>query len=69
MSCGWYIISFFQASESREEVDTTSDNRIRRLREKYEKELNEVEANEKAVQEKFMTMKQKHADMEVAYFY
>jgi len=56
-----------EASESREEVDTTSDNRIRRLREKYEKELNEVEANEKAVQEKFMTMKQKHADMEVEY--
>ncbi|XP_058649793.1 centrosomal protein of 131 kDa isoform X2 [Onychostoma macrolepis] len=49
---------------AREECERASDNRIKRLREKYEAELRDLEHSERAALQKQQEMREKHSEME-----
>uniref|UniRef100_A0A672KXZ9 Centrosomal protein of 131 kDa n=1 Tax=Sinocyclocheilus grahami TaxID=75366 RepID=A0A672KXZ9_SINGR len=49
---------------AREECERASDNRIKRLREKYEAELRDLERSERAALQKQQEMREKHSEME-----
>ncbi|XP_043109401.1 centrosomal protein of 131 kDa isoform X2 [Puntigrus tetrazona] len=49
---------------AREECERASDNRIKRLREKYEAELRDLERSERAALQKQQEMREKHNEME-----
>lgn len=46
-----------ETTSSKEEVERAAEARIRRVREKYEAELREVERSERNTQEKFSNLK------------
>lgn len=48
----------------REQIEKTSENRIKRIREKYESELKEIEILERQTQEKYNNLKVQYSDME-----
>ncbi|XP_078486535.1 centrosomal protein of 131 kDa isoform X2 [Ciona intestinalis] len=48
----------------REELEKTTDNRIKRIRDKYESEMKEVEKSEKQTQEKYNAMKVEFNEIE-----
>ncbi|XP_051523963.1 centrosomal protein of 131 kDa-like isoform X2 [Myxocyprinus asiaticus] len=48
----------------REECERAADNRINRVREKYETELRDLEHSERAVLQKQQEMREKHSEME-----
>ncbi|XP_026132388.1 LOW QUALITY PROTEIN: centrosomal protein of 131 kDa-like [Carassius auratus] len=49
---------------AREECERASDNRIKRLREKYEAELRDLERSERAALQKQQEIREKHSEME-----
>ncbi|XP_060796222.1 centrosomal protein of 131 kDa isoform X1 [Neoarius graeffei] len=53
-----------ETSGAREECERAANNRVKRVREKYEAELRELERSEQAALEKHREMKKKHAEME-----
>ncbi|XP_025833101.1 centrosomal protein of 131 kDa isoform X2 [Agrilus planipennis] len=53
-----------EASESQNQMEQTTENRIRRLREKYENEIKEVEASEREAKIKYTETKTKLAEAE-----
>ncbi|XP_072168019.1 centrosomal protein of 131 kDa-like [Diadema setosum] len=52
------------AQSSREELERAAENRIKRIRDKYESELREVESSEKRTQEKHNELKGQLAEVE-----
>lgn len=48
----------------REQTEKTSENRIKRIREKYESELKEIEILERQTQEKYNNLKVQYSDIE-----
>ncbi|XP_026770569.3 centrosomal protein of 131 kDa isoform X3 [Pangasianodon hypophthalmus] len=53
-----------ETSGAREECERAADNRVKRVREKYEAELRELERSEQAALEKYQEMKKKQTEME-----
>ncbi|XP_053495905.1 centrosomal protein of 131 kDa isoform X4 [Ictalurus furcatus] len=53
-----------ETSSAREECERAADNRVKRVREKYEAELRELERSELAALEKHQEMKKKQTEME-----
>ncbi|MCI4384487.1 hypothetical protein PGIGA_G00039290 [Pangasianodon gigas] len=53
-----------ETSGAREECERAADNRVKRVREKYEAELRELERSEQAAMEKYQEMKKKQTEME-----
>lgn len=53
-----------ETSSAREECERAADNRVKRVREKYEVELRELERSELAALEKHQEMKKKQTEME-----
>ena len=53
-----------ETASVKEESEKAAESKIRRIREKYEAELREVERSEKGVLEKFTTMKERQAELE-----
>ncbi|XP_066521739.1 centrosomal protein of 131 kDa [Hoplias malabaricus] len=53
-----------ETSGAREECERAADNRVKRVREKYEAEMQELERSERASQEKQQEMKKKLTEME-----
>ncbi|KAK7122358.1 hypothetical protein R3I94_019474 [Phoxinus phoxinus] len=49
---------------SREECERAADNRIKRVREKYETEIRDLERSERAALQKQQEMREKHSEME-----
>ncbi|KAK7135003.1 hypothetical protein R3I93_018185 [Phoxinus phoxinus] len=49
---------------SREECERAADNRIKRVREKYEAEIRDLERSERAALQKQQEMREKHSEME-----
>ncbi|KAL2078387.1 hypothetical protein ACEWY4_026072 [Coilia grayii] len=53
-----------ETSGAREECERAADNRVKRVREKYEAELRELERCERAAQEKQQELRQRHSEAE-----
>ncbi len=56
-----------ESTLSREECERTAENRIKRVRDKYESELKEVEKTERDTMERFNTLKAKFNELEGEY--
>ena len=57
-----------ETASSREECERAAEARVKRIRDKYEAELREVERSERQTLEKFNTMKVSHS-MKAIYLY
>lgn len=53
-----------ETARAKEEYEKASDNRIKRIRDKYENEMKELERSEKVYQERYSQAKEKSNDLE-----